>query len=25
VNIDLLWPVFKRGWSTLTGGSRASP
>ena len=25
VNIDLLWPVFKRGWRALTGGSRASP
>ncbi len=25
VNIDLLLPVFKRGWSALKGGSRASP
>ncbi len=25
VNIDLLWPTFRRGWSAITGGSRTSP
>ena len=25
VNIDLLWPTFRRGWAAVTGGSRASP
>lgn len=25
VNIDLLWPSFRRGWAAVTGSSRASP
>jgi len=24
VNIDLLWPTFRRGWAAVTGGSRSS-
>jgi hypothetical protein len=25
VNLDLLWPTFRRGWAALTGGSRTPP
>jgi hypothetical protein len=25
VNVDLLWPSFRRGWAFVAGGSRASP
>jgi hypothetical protein len=25
VNIDLLWPTFRRGWEAVMGGSRAAP
>jgi hypothetical protein len=25
VNIDLLWPTFRRGWALVAGGSRAGP